>query len=132
MAENLSSVAVVVSALRVKNKLFKKLFHDTIRVSNGFNLDQSVGPDLGPNSFYRLSTDDKSRRVKFFFIRWEFSTSLYRPPDKRAYLTNIFLISQPGHAHFIWQISLQVIIITKANKTTAKSLKVTLSNEENK
>ena len=34
------SAAVVFGALRVKNKLFNKLFHGTIRVSNGFYLDQ--------------------------------------------------------------------------------------------
>ena len=39
-------------------------FRNTIRVSNGLDPDQdrrSVGPDLGPNCFQRLSADDKSR-----------------------------------------------------------------------
>ena len=41
----------------------KNSFRNTIRVSNGFDPDQnqcSVGPDLGPNCFQRLSADDKS------------------------------------------------------------------------
>ena len=40
-------------------------FIDTIRVSNGLEPDQdrqSVGPDLVPNYFQKLPTDDKSRR----------------------------------------------------------------------
>ena len=40
-------------------------FRNTIRVSNGLELDQdrcSVGPDLGPNRLQRLSADNKSDR----------------------------------------------------------------------
>ena len=41
----------------------KKSFKNTIRVSNGLDLDQDrhfVGPDLGPNFLQRLSADDNS------------------------------------------------------------------------
>ena len=40
----------------------KNSFRNTIRVSNSLDPDQdrhSVGPDLGPNSFERLSADEK-------------------------------------------------------------------------
>ena len=43
--------------------LKKKPVRNTIRVSEGLDLDQeqhSVGPDLGPNCKQRLSADDKS------------------------------------------------------------------------
>ena len=43
----------------------KNSFRNTIRVSNGFDPDHSVGPDLGPNSLQRLSADDNIR-VKWF------------------------------------------------------------------
>ena len=41
-----------------KINFFKNYFRDTIRVSHGLDLGQdrrSVGPDLGPNCFQRLS-----------------------------------------------------------------------------
>ena len=38
---------------------FKKIFRDTIRVSNGLKPDQN---DLSPNCWQRLSADSKSRR----------------------------------------------------------------------
>ena len=45
------------------NNLYKKkFFTNTIRVSNDLDPDQdrrSVGPDLDPNCFQRLSADDK-------------------------------------------------------------------------
>ena len=50
------------SAIFFKNLLFlKNSFRNTIRVSNSLDPDQAqhfAGPDLGPNCFQRLSTDD--------------------------------------------------------------------------
>ena len=43
----------------------KNSFRKAIRLSNSLDPDQdrhSVGPDLGPNSLQRISTDDKRRR----------------------------------------------------------------------
>ena len=60
MSQNLSSAAVVIGALRVKN-----YFTNTIRVSNSSDQDKdrcTVGIDLGPSCLQRLSADDKSRR----------------------------------------------------------------------
>ena len=43
----------------------KKTSRDTIKLSNGLDLDQdrlrTDGPDLSPNCLQRLSADDKSR-----------------------------------------------------------------------
>ena len=46
-----------------QNDLFlKNSFRTAIRLSNSLDPDQSVGPDLGPNCFQRLSADDTSRQ----------------------------------------------------------------------
>ena len=47
-----------------KINFWKNSFRNTIRVSNSLDRDQArhfVGPDLGPNSLQKLSTDNTSR-----------------------------------------------------------------------
>ena len=54
----------VICEFFLKITFFKKSLWNTIRMSNSLDPDQArhfVGPDLGPNSLQRLSTDDKSR-----------------------------------------------------------------------
>ena len=51
---------------------FKNSFWNSIRVSNSLNPDQArpVGPDLGPNCFQRLSTDDtRSKELSAEFLK---------------------------------------------------------------
>ena len=73
-----------------KTNLSKIHFRNTIRVSNSLNSDQdqhSVGPDLVPNCFQRLSD---SRRQKLPLSRTELRCSINqsgtvaRPPNKSA------------------------------------------------
>ena len=72
------------SADLVKMSFSKKCFRNTIRVSNGLDPDQdrhSVGPDLGPNCFQRLSADDKICRYR---VKSELTSEIFcsmKPPS---------------------------------------------------
>ena len=54
---------LILSADFFSNLTFSKYsLRNTIRVSNGLDLDQNIGPYLDPNCLQRLSAEDKSRR----------------------------------------------------------------------
>ena len=62
-AFSLGELITIETHFLFQNKLFKKNFRNTIRVSNSMEPDQgrhSVGPDLGPDCLQMLSSDDKS------------------------------------------------------------------------
>ena len=52
-----------INVKNIKNRVLKKSYRNTIRVSNGLDPVQdrcSVSPDLGPNYLQRLNADEKS------------------------------------------------------------------------
>ena len=58
-----------------KINFFKRKFRNTIRVSNGLDLDQDwriVGPARGPNCLQRLLADDKVIFHAFVVVCWLF------------------------------------------------------------
>ena len=98
-----------VSCIYIFHYKRKKIFRNTIRVTNSMGPDQArhfVGLDLGPNCLQRLSTDDTSRQR---VTQWLSQLYLYIPLQKELlymYLVNItyhYFLLNNMHLCFGWK-----------------------------